>query len=102
MVEQTKYMQDESFNYSVIKLIVGSSKWFTLAEPDSLQIALNEQFMVAGLDDEGHSSKKDAPEHKNRVIRVLMRRLGSSKTFGENMIFMLNRAGKLFSIFVHS
>ncbi|WVR04292.1 hypothetical protein IAU60_001292 [Kwoniella sp. DSM 27419] len=28
----------------------------------------------------------------NRVLVVLMRRLGSSKTFGENMIFMLNRA----------
>lgn len=32
------------------------------------------------------------PQEKNRVLRVLMRRLGSSKTFGENMIFMLNRA----------
>jgi hypothetical protein len=31
-------------------------------------------------------------ESNNRVLRVLMRRLGSSKTFGENMIFMLNRA----------
>jgi hypothetical protein len=28
----------------------------------------------------------------NRVLMVLMRRLGSSKTFGENIIFMLNRA----------
>lgn len=34
----------------------------------------------------------EASEYKNRVLRVLMRRLGSSKTFGENMIFMLNRA----------
>ncbi|KAF9521777.1 hypothetical protein CPB83DRAFT_865258 [Crepidotus variabilis] len=78
LVEQTKYMQDESFNYSVIKLI----------------IALNEQFMVAGLshDEPRIGHPKDPPEHKNRVIRVLMRRLGSSKTFGENMIFMLNRA----------
>lgn len=30
----------------------------------------------------------------NRVLIVLMRRLGSSKTFGENVIFMLNRAGE--------
>lgn len=30
----------------------------------------------------------------NRVLIVLMRRLGSSKTFGENVIFMLNRAGR--------
>ncbi|KAJ7076503.1 hypothetical protein B0H15DRAFT_595737 [Mycena belliarum] len=69
LVEQTRQMQDETFNYSVIKLIV----------------ALNEQFMVASL-------PSDSPEPKNRVLQVLMRRLGSSKTFGENMIFMLNRA----------
>ena len=71
LVEQTRYMQDETFNYSVIKLIV----------------CLNEQFMVAGLDEK---AKSDEPS--NRVVRVLMRRLGMSKTFGENMIFMLNRA----------
>ncbi|KAI9635596.1 uncharacterized protein MKK02DRAFT_26305 [Dioszegia hungarica] len=37
--------------------------------------------------DQGDESKKS-----NRVLMVLMRRLGSSKTFGENIIFMLNRA----------
>ncbi|KAJ2919761.1 hypothetical protein MD484_g678, partial [Candolleomyces efflorescens] len=73
LVEQTRYMQDETFNYSVIKLIVG----------------LNEQFMVAGL---GVDSTAKSGEPSNRVVRVLMRRLGMSKTFGENMIFMLNRA----------
>ncbi|KAF8646745.1 hypothetical protein AX16_007072 [Volvariella volvacea WC 439] len=72
LVEQTRQMQDDTFNYSVIKLIV----------------ALNEQFMVACLSKEA----KDAPQVKNRVLRVLMGRLGSSKTFGENIIFMLNRA----------
>jgi len=28
LVEQTKYMQDETFNYSVIKLVVGSFSLF--------------------------------------------------------------------------
>lgn len=80
LVEETRYMHDETFNYSVIKLIA----------------ALNEQFMVAILPTDG--SQQPSPisgtsdEPKNRLIRVLMRRLGSSKTFGENMIFMLNRA----------
>ncbi|KAJ7918154.1 hypothetical protein B0H13DRAFT_2438153 [Mycena leptocephala] len=78
LVEQTRQMQDEAFNYSVIKLIV----------------ALNEQFMVASLsNDSDATTPPPAPsEPKNRVLRVLMTRLGSSKTFGENMIFMLNRA----------
>ncbi|KAF9485617.1 hypothetical protein BDN70DRAFT_533974 [Pholiota conissans] len=79
LVEQTKYMHDDTFNYSVIKLIT----------------ALNEQFMVLGIADD-HASpnaeKKEHTQHKNRVIKVLNRRLGSCKTFGENMIFMLNRA----------
>ena len=37
-------------------------------------------------------AKAQLPESQNRVLGVLMRRLGASKTFGENMIFMLNRA----------
>ncbi|KAF9045732.1 hypothetical protein BDZ89DRAFT_1007969 [Hymenopellis radicata] len=73
LVEQTRHMQDESFNYSVIKFIV----------------ALNEQFMVASINEVAAANVQDS---KNRVLRVLMRRLGSSRTFGENMIYMLNRA----------
>ena len=57
--------------------------------------------MVAGLGEEGskaNTEKKteEAPELKNKIIRVMMRRLGSCRTFGENMIFMLNRASKSF------
>lgn len=46
-----------------------------------------------------HGTTQPVPETptqakgQNRVLVVLMRRLGASKTFGENMIFMLNRAG---------
>jgi hypothetical protein len=53
--------------------------------------------MVALLS--ANTPNKDKPgteektEHENRVVSVLMRRLGSSRTFGENLIFMLNRAG---------
>lgn len=42
-----------------------------------------------------HDRAEDA-KMQNRVLMVLMKRLGSSKTFGENVIFMLNRAGKCF------
>lgn len=77
LVEQTRFMPDETLNYSVIKLIV----------------ALNEQFMVACLSKSQHPEAKE-PESQNRVLTVLMSRLGSSKTLGENMIFMLNRASR--------
>ncbi|OBZ76877.1 Protein LDB17 [Grifola frondosa] len=73
LVEQTRDMHDETFNYSVIKLIV----------------ALNEQFMVASLHPvtplpTGKSTPPEAdakkPEGMNRVLRVLMSRIGSSMT----------------------
>ncbi|KAI0634529.1 hypothetical protein C8Q77DRAFT_1194633 [Trametes polyzona] len=87
LVEQTRDIQDETFNYSVIKLIV----------------ALNEQFMVASLQphtpqaQNGFATQQDksrSPEQTNRVLRVLMLRASSSPTFGENLIFMLNRADR--------
>ena len=31
--------------------------------------------------------------NENRVILILVKRLNESKTFGENLIFMLNRIG---------
>ncbi|KAL7423348.1 pre-rRNA processing [Cryptotrichosporon argae] len=37
-------------------------------------------------------ARDEEAKRNNRVLVVLMRRLGSSKTFGENVIFMLNRA----------
>ena len=42
---------------------------------------------------DGQQHAEDAKK-LNRVLIVLMRRLNSSKTFGENVIFMLNRAGE--------
>jgi hypothetical protein len=59
------------------------------------QVALNEKFMVATLSPHGDSDKliaSSSEESRNRVLNVLIRRLESSKTFGANMIFMLNRA----------
>ena len=95
-------MHDDTFNYSVIKLIVSKVKLgpgYKLPTR-GLQVALNEEFMVAGLGEEesqANPEKKkteEAPELKNRIIRVMMRRLGSCRTFGENMVFMLNRTSK--------
>ena len=72
-----------------------------------VQVALNEQFMVASLkpetprpDAKSAREIKDGqtPDSQNRVLRILMSRLGSSMTFGENLIFMLNRAGQCFTI----
>jgi hypothetical protein len=101
LVEQTRDMQDETFNYSIIKLIVGGvgmpqDNVFTLFQ----QVALNEQFMVAslqkGVPEPTPPVHSTAIDNKNRVLVVLIRRLNMSQTFGSNMIFMLNRASTLF------
>ncbi|KAH9823971.1 hypothetical protein DFH28DRAFT_1117746 [Melampsora americana] len=104
LVELTRDQEDETFNYNLIKLI----------------IALNEQFMVLsihkssdpsptsreGKPDSGpaHSSMTAGSRHRhgrksgthdpdtNIVIRTMKQRLDESKTFGENLIFILNRA----------
>lgn len=78
LVEQTRSMHDEKFNYSVIKLI----------------ISLNEQFMVAELAAKPQSDITNVTNSQNRVLHVLTRRHGTSQTFGENLIFMLNRASR--------
>jgi hypothetical protein len=101
LVEQTRGMHDETFNYSVIKLIVGVAfiqPLIVILTLSNHQVSLNEQFMVASLGARPNTPvppsqvPAKATESSNRVLDVLVRRLGASKTFGENMIFMLNRA----------
>ena len=101
-------MTDDTFNYSVIKLIVSITKLSPgyKLPTESIQIALNEEFMVTGLgaeESQTNQEKKkteEAAEPKNRILRVMMRRLGTCRTFGENMIFMLNRASKSGLVFL--
>jgi hypothetical protein len=70
------------------------------------QIALNEQFMVGSLSQTPALQGAGAPhgKHKrqgsgsgesNLVMRILRSKQGATKTFGENVIFILNRAGEL-------
>ncbi|GAA5959488.1 hypothetical protein JCM8115_003727 [Rhodotorula mucilaginosa] len=87
LVERTRDVADETFNYTLIKLI----------------IALNEQFMVSSVPVHATGNGKLPPpilptvvgSHKrergpNTVLEVLKEK--EYKTFGENVIFILNRA----------
>ncbi|KAF0511284.1 protein dip1 [Gigaspora margarita] len=73
LVENTRDEEDETFNYSIIRLM----------------LSLNEQFMLAV---HGTSNDEDNDLDHNALLRVLSARIGTSKTFGENVIFMFNRA----------
>ena len=50
--------------------------------------------MVAELAARPQSDLTNVTNSQNRVLHVLIRRHGTSQTFGENLIFMLNRAGE--------
>ncbi|CAG8477528.1 4374_t:CDS:2 [Ambispora leptoticha] len=75
----TRDEHDETYNYSIIKLT----------------LSFNEQFMLANMphanEDDGVCDHHDHEITTNTVINVLAARIGTSKTFGENVIFMLNR-----------
>ncbi|GAA5999166.1 Ldb17p [Rhodotorula paludigena] len=89
LVERTRDVTDETFNYTLIKLI----------------IALNEQFMVSTVPAQASGNGKLPPpilptvmgqtkreRGPNTVLEVLREKEHESKTFGENIIFILNRA----------
>jgi hypothetical protein len=52
--------------------------------------------MVAELATKHPNPVTNATHSQNRVLHVLIRRHGTSQTFGENLIFMLNRASRYF------
>ena len=56
--------------------------------------------MVAELATKHPNPVTNATHSQNRVLHVLIRRHGTSQTFGENLIFMLNRASGHFHVYV--
>lgn len=64
----------------------------SLATYSSAAVASQREMVDREAKEREEQSKRD-----NRVLSVLMRRLGHSKTFGENIIFMLNRSREYFT-----
>lgn len=58
--------------------------------------------MVAELAAKPLNDITNATNSQNRVLHVLIRRHGTSQTFGENLIFMLNRASESHVCFLDS
>ncbi|KAI9288485.1 hypothetical protein BC943DRAFT_273139 [Umbelopsis sp. AD052] len=79
IVENMSNDSEELLNYSAMRLI----------------LVFNEQFMMQRA---MSPVSDDGSEFQNQILRVLRSKIGSSKTFSENLIFMLNRA-ELFEFF---
>ncbi|CDZ96664.1 Coeffector of mDia Rho GTPase, regulates actin polymerization and cell adhesion turnover [Phaffia rhodozyma] len=107
LVERTRAMDDETLNYAIIKLLIALNEQFMVATlPPSHHSKRHHHDRSSHPHTHSNRSSQDTNQEQsahvpadpteakkmNRVLVVLMRRLGASKTFGENLIFMLNRA----------
>ncbi|KAG8949950.1 hypothetical protein FRC03_000186 [Tulasnella sp. 419] len=120
LVEQTRNNPDESVNYALIKLIVALNEQFMVsALPSTSSPIQSHRSSSPRTSSPVPRTKSPAPPPpptkpartksplppsatsnsaipaNNKVLQVLIRRAGDSKTFGENLIFMLNRAEDL-------
>lgn len=62
---------------------------------DTAQLVLNEQYMVAAHDPAAAKELETKPL-MNRVLKVLGDHGQAYKTFGENIIYLLNREGMVY------
>ncbi|KZT33232.1 hypothetical protein SISSUDRAFT_1066309 [Sistotremastrum suecicum HHB10207 ss-3] len=88
LVERTRDMRDETFNYAAIKLLIALNEQFMLAVASAATKTKSPQKHASHV----HSHHSDqAAKSRNLVLIVLVQRLHTCPTFGENIIFMLNR-----------
>lgn len=95
LVERTTTDADELLNYGTIKLLLAFNEQFMLHK------AACQAAVAARANNNGHASNerpytppKVLHYSGNPLLYALADRPGASTTFGENLIFMLNRAGK--------
>ncbi|KAH8917388.1 hypothetical protein BT69DRAFT_1248895 [Atractiella rhizophila] len=95
LVESTRYFSDETYNYSLIRLLIALNEQFMVAvlpvnTPTTPNSVLNHQKRKDRRSEQHDASQKN--EETNSVIKVLKVKMRGSKTFGENIIWILNRA----------
>lgn len=93
IIEGLSYDVTDPYHYPVIRVLVSAS-WAECgcdAVTDFVQLVLNEQFMISAHDPVDASS----PSSKltNKVIKILSVHGSLYKTFGENIILLINREG---------
>ncbi|KAF9987510.1 hypothetical protein BGZ65_003291 [Modicella reniformis] len=77
LVERTRKDEAEDLNYGTIKLL----------------LVFNEQYMLSISNQSLHTQERPkAASNRNPLLTILANRPGLSCTFGENIIFILNRA----------
>lgn len=94
IIEQVSDDVNDPYHYPTIRVLVSLSQPAAseLASNFLFQLVLNEQFMVAAHEP---SNNQTGLPLTNKVIKVLSSHGSAYKTFGENIILLLNREGDI-------
>lgn len=89
IIEGGSHDVDDPYHYPVIRVLVSASIFLYKLATDQVQLVLNEQYMVTST--APPSSNAPPPPLTNRVIKALGTHGPAYKTFGCNLILLLNR-----------
>ncbi|ERF72976.1 hypothetical protein EPUS_05057 [Endocarpon pusillum Z07020] len=90
LIEELSNDVNDPYHYPIIRVLVGSPSRKSLKEMlNNVQLVLNEQFMVTAH--EPSPSGMSPVPLTNKVMKALATQGSSFKTFGENIILLLNR-----------
>lgn len=89
VIESLSNDVDDPYHYPIIRVLVCILTSTSSSSANVLQLVLNEQYMVSA-----YSPNEDAPAGElitNHIVKTLSTHGGVYKTFGENIILLLNR-----------
>ena len=89
IIEELSDDVNDPYHYPVIRLLVSIWLFSDGLCLTRLKLVLNEQFMVSAHDPDANG--KPAIPLTNKVIKILSSQGSRYKTFGENIILLLNR-----------
>ncbi len=96
LTEQLSDDADDPYHYPIIRVLVSLHKHSQrprVSTTDSSQLVLNEQYMC--LANAPPSPPLPSPSTTNRILKLLSAHGPSYRTFGENLILLLNREATL-------
>lgn len=92
-VENLSYDTTDPYHYPVIRVLVSRlSVCLSVDGVLTVQLVLNEQFMISAHDPVDERSPSNPLT--NKIIKILSMHGNMYKTFGENIILLINREGR--------
>lgn len=93
IIESLSYDVNDPYHYPVIRVLVSGYALLGMHwgfANDYAQLVLNEQFMISAHDPVDENTSNGLT---NKIIKILAMHGNLYKTFGENIILLINREG---------